>query len=175
MTKTDLGREIMRVCYLQGDFLLRSGKRSAEYFDKYQLEARPELLAAASGLMVDKIPAGTEVLAGLEMGGIPVATAMSLHSRYPMVMVRKKAKPYGTMRLAEGVEVKGKRVLVIEDVITTGGQVVESVGELRAAGALIDSVLCVIDRSEGNHEALSKAGLTLTPLFTIEELRGLAG
>ena len=173
MTKSDLGKTLMRVCYLRGDFLLRSGKRSTEYFDKYQLEARPELLSAVAEHMANSLPEGVQVLAGLEMGGIPVATALSLHSKLPMVMVRKKAKPYGTMRLAEGVEVLNKKVLIIEDVVTTGGQVVESVRELRAAGAIIGDVLCVIDRSEGQRRALEQAGLQLTSLFTIEELRAL--
>lgn len=169
----DLGQEIMKVCYIKGDFLLRSGQRSSEYFDKYQMESRPHLLKAVAEQLAPKIPKETQLLAGLEMGGIPIATALSLTTNLPMVMVRKEAKTYGTCRLAEGPDIRGKNLLVVEDVITTGGQVVKSVSELRAQGAHIDSVVCVIDRSEGRLEKLQEAGLQLHALFTSAQLKEL--
>lgn len=171
MEREELGREIMNVCYLTGDFLLRSGKRSTEYFDKYQMESRPQLLKAVAEQLAPQIPEETEILAGLEMGGIPIATALSLITGLPMVMVRKEAKTYGTCKLAEGQDIEEKNVLVVEDVITTGGQVVESVKQLRKLGAKINTALCVIDRSEGQLSKLHEAGLQVKALFTSAELK----
>src|SRR6202034_2775200 len=106
----------------------------------------PELLRAVAEHSAPLVPEGTEILAGLELGGVPVATAMSLACGLPQVLVRKEAKTYGTAKLAEGPEIAGRHVLVVEDVITTGGQVVLSTEELRSRGALVATVLCVIDR-----------------------------
>jgi orotate phosphoribosyltransferase len=111
------------------------------------------------------VPSNTEVLAGLELGGVPIATALSLATGLPAAFVRKTAKPYGTAKLAEGADVNGRHVLVIEDVITTGGQVASSTKQLRERGALVDSVLCVIDRSAGDQSALSAANVRLISLF----------
>jgi orotate phosphoribosyltransferase len=93
-----------------------------------------------------------------------------LHVDLPVAFVRKEAKTYGTAKLAEGADVDGRRVLVVEDVVTTGGQVVRSTNDLRDLGAQIDSVLCVIDRSSGELEALSDAGLALKALLTLDDL-----
>ena len=111
------------------------------------------------------------MLAGLEMGGIPVATALSLDTGLPALFVRKEAKSYGTCKLAEGGDFKGRNVLVIEDVVTTGGAILAGVRALREQGARIDTVLCVIDRESGGPENLKKGGLTLNPLYTATELR----
>jgi orotate phosphoribosyltransferase len=111
------------------------------------------------------------VLAGLELGGVPVATALSLRTGLPAAFVRKQAEQYGTRRLAEGADVAGGRVLVVEDVITSGGQVVPSTTELRTLGATVTDVLCVVDREEGGAAALAAIGLRLHPLFTAAELR----
>ena len=172
MTKQTLAREIYAIAHLTGEFKLRSGLTSHEYFDKYRFESRPQLLASIAEHMKALIPEGTEILAGLEMGGIPVATALSLATGVPVVFVRKKAKEYGTCRVAEGLEsLKGKRVCVIEDVITTGGQVVLSAEDLRHEGALIENVICVISRQQGGEENLAKAGLKMRSLFTSTELK----
>ena len=117
------------------------------------------------------MPAGTDVLAGLELGGVPIATALGLATGLPVAFVRKAAKSYGTRRLAEGAEIEGRRVLVVEDVITSGGQVAISTAELRDRGAVVDHVLCVVDRGEGGAERLAAVGLTVTALFTATELR----
>ncbi len=170
-----LAKKIFQACNLKGRFRLRSGKTSDEYFDKYLFESRPELLEAVAESLARLIPAGTEVLAGLEMGGIPVAAALSLKTRLPVIFVRKKAKEYGTCKLAEGIGFKGKRVAVVEDVVTTGGAILDGVAALREQGAIIEHVLCVIDRESGGPEKLSEAGLKLAPLFTASELRAAAG
>ena len=166
----DLARRVRDVSRLTGSFVLRSGRTATEYFDKYQFEADPELLDRLAERMAVLIPEGTEVLAGLEMGGIAVVTALARHAKLPTAFVRKQAKQYGTARLAEGAEVAGRRVLVVEDVVTSGGQVVISTGELRKLGAHVDHALCVIDRQEGGAAALSAEGITLRALLTREDL-----
>lgn len=168
----DLAKRVAERCRLSGEFTLRSGQTANTYFDKYLFEGDPEILRDVAELMVPLVPAGTEVLAGLELGGVPVATALSLATGLPAAFVRKAAKPYGTAKLAEGTEIAGRRVLVVEDVITTGGQVVASTGELRARGAVVNGVLCVIDRSEGNHSRLDGASLNVRALFTRSDLEG---
>ena len=162
----DLAQSIYNVCHLKGDFLLRSGQRSNEYFDKYRFESQPQILKEIAEQMKKLIPPGTEILAALEMGGIPVGTALSLASGIPCVFVRKEAKEYGTCQFAEGLDVKGKKVCVIEDVITSGGQVLISTADLRKLGAQIENVLCVIHRGgEAADAKLKEAGLKLSPLF----------
>ena len=168
MDKTTLATKIYEVAHLTGSFKLRSGQTSSEYFDKYRFESRPELLAVIAEQMAPLIPAGTDVLAGLEMGGIPVATALSLKTGIPTAFIRKQAKDYGTCKFAEGIDVKGKNLCLIEDVITTGGQVLESTKDLRGSGAIIQSVLCVIYRGQ-DLGPLQAAGLELTPLFTRDD------
>ncbi len=170
MDRNELAGKIYQISHLAGSFKLRSGQVSSEYFDKYLFESPPELLAEIAAQMVELLPEGTELLAGLEMGGIPLATALSLRTGIPVVFVRKKAKEYGTCKLAEGTEIAGKRVCIIEDVVTTGGQIVLSAADLKQLGAQIKYVLCVIRRDEKSVEKLAKEGLELLPLFTMEEL-----
>lgn len=170
MDRTILAHEVDTVCRLSGTFTLRSGLVAHEYFDKYRFEARPDLLAEVARHATALVPPGTEVLAGLELGGVPVATALSLATGLPAAFVRKQAKPYGTAQLAEGAPIDGRRVLIVEDVITTGGQVVRSAADLRARGAVVDTVLCVIDRREGDHTLLAEADLTVAALFTRADL-----
>lgn len=165
-----LADDVNAVARLTGTFTLRSGQIATEYFDKYRFEAQPLLLARIAAALAPMVPSGTEVLAGLEMGGIPIATALSLHTGLPAAFVRKQAKQYGTARLAEGVDFAGKRVTVVEDVITTGGQVVISTNDLRALGAIVEHVVCVIDRSPDHAAALTADGLQLHALLTRAQL-----
>jgi orotate phosphoribosyltransferase len=167
--ETLVGR-IDAVARLHGQFHLRAGAVSEEYFDKYQFESDPKLLMAIADALAALVPPGIEVLAGLELGGVPVATALSIRTGLPAVFVRKQAKSYGTCRLAEGCEISGRRLLIVEDVVTSGGQVLASCDELRRAGAIVEDVVCVIDRQAGGAEALAAAGLKLRPLFTKEGL-----
>ena len=170
MELAELGRRIYATAHLTGEFVLRSGQTTSEYFDKYRFEADPVLLDAVAEAMVPLVPADTEVLAGLEMGGIPVVTALGRHTGLPCAFVRKQAKPYGTRRLAEGAETAGRRVTIVEDVVTTGGQIVLSANDLRALGAHITDALCVINRNSTTPAPLTEAGLTLTALLTPEHL-----
>lgn len=174
MTKKELGKDIYNISHITGEFLLRSGQISSEYFDKYKFESVPNLLEPIAREMKSLIPAGTEILGGLEMGGIPLSTALSLETNLPSVFVRKKAKEYGTRKLAEGIDFNHKQMCIIEDVVTTGGQIILSVKELRDLGAKIDTVLCVIVRDPKAFNKLAEEGLTLKPLFTMEELKKLA-
>jgi orotate phosphoribosyltransferase len=165
-----LARRIYDVAHLTGTFTLRSGAVSHEYFDKYRFESDPALLHEIGEALAPLVPDGTEVLAGLELGGVPLAVALSQVTGLPALFVRKEAKTYGTCQLAEGGEIDDKRVIVVEDVVTSGGQVVASCGDLRDRGAVVRHALCVIDRESGGPEALTKIDVELRPLFTMTEL-----
>lgn len=170
MNRADLAHAIYDVSHLTGTFTLRSGVVSHEYFDKYRFESDPALLRAIAEAMAPAVPDGTEMLAGLELGGVPLATMLSQVTGIPALFVRKEAKTYGTCQLAEGGDIDGRRLTVIEDVVTSGGQVVTSCGDLRARGAAVEHALCVIDREAGGPAALSAIGVELRPLFTMTEL-----
>ena len=165
-----IAARIYAVSHLSGTFRLRSGRVASEYFDKYRFESDPTLLRAIAELAAPRSPAGTEGLAGLELGGVPIATALSLATGLPVFFVRKEAKKYGTERICEGGEVRGLRLLVVEDVVTTAGQIVMSTDDLRAAGAVVTDALCVIDRESGGPETLTGSGITLHALFTTSDL-----
>jgi orotate phosphoribosyltransferase len=166
-----LAARIDACCRLTGEFTLRSGQRSDTYFDKYRFEADPALLRRVAEALARQMPPAVEIVAGLELGGIPVVTMLSALTGVPAAFVRKAAKPYGTARLAEGADVAGRRVAVVEDVISTGGQVVRSVADLRAAGALVTDVLCVIDRRPADgDDLLGGAGLRLHAVLTCADL-----
>lgn len=167
---SELADEINAVSRLTGTFTLRSGQIAGEYFDKYRFESRPVLLAKIADALAPLVPPDTEVLAGLELGGVPITTALSLRTGLPAAFVRKQAKAYGTAQLAEGADVAGRIVTVIEDVVTTGGQVVLSCADLRALGAHVRHVLCVIDRSADGGAALTEHGLELSALLTRADL-----
>ncbi|MDD4298713.1 MAG: orotate phosphoribosyltransferase [Bacilli bacterium] len=168
MTREELAKQIYACAYLTGEFELRSGGISHEYFDKYMFESNPKLLLEIANHMQYLIPENTKIIAGLEMGGIPIVTALSLKTNIPAAFVRKKQKKYGTCRLAEGTDITEEKVLVIEDIITSGGQVIDSVRELRKQGAIIDTVLCVILRDQKAIKVLVDEGLFLKPLFTMD-------
>jgi orotate phosphoribosyltransferase len=172
LPRAELVRWIAGVATLTGEFRLRSGQLAERYFDKYQFEADPRLLAPLAAWMLDLVREGfgeVDILAGLELGGVPLATAMSLASGLPAVFVRKAAKSYGTAKAVEGPSVAGRRVVIVEDVITTGGQVVSSAGLLREAGAAVVGVVCAIRRGE-DLRALGEAGLALRWAITGADL-----
>ncbi|MEU0316632.1 orotate phosphoribosyltransferase [Nocardioides sp. NPDC006273] len=165
-----LAADIDACCRLTGEFVLRSGQVANEYFDKYLFEAQPDLLERVAAQMVDLLPEGTELLGGLEMGGIPIATMVSAKTGLPALFVRKTAKEYGTMKLAEGPDVAGKRVTLIEDVITTGGAVRNATVALREFGATVETVVCAIDRSPADVNPLADVGLEVRPVLTKADL-----
>lgn len=175
MTPDDLARTIYERTHLTGEFRLRSGAVSNEYFDKYLFESDPELLRAIGEALVPLLPSATDALAGLELGGVPLATMLSQLTGLPALFVRKEAKPYGTCRLAEGGELDGRRLTVVEDVVTSGGQVVASCADLRGRGAIVERAVCVIDREAGGPKNLADIDVELRALFTMSELERAAG
>lgn len=174
MTREELGKEIYKVSLLRGEFKLRSGIISNEYFDKYQFESRPPLLRKIAKEMINLLPKDFDILAGLETGGIPLATAIALEINKPIVFVRKKAKEYGTMKLAEGPDINKKNLVIIEDVVTSGGQIIKSIEDLKGLGAICNIAICVIDREQGGKENLAEIGIELRALFTMSELKKLS-
>ena len=167
----ELAKKIYQMSHITGEFLLRSGAVSNEYFDKYLFEAQPEIIREIGEEMSRLLPSQVDAIAGLEMGGIPIATIISQIVNVPTLFVRKKAKEYGTRKLVEGGDVQDKKIVIIEDVVTSGGQILLSVKDLRQLGANIDTVLCVIDRESGGKENLAKEGLELRSLFKMSELK----
>ena len=170
MTDPRLAADIDACCRLTGEFTLRSGQVAPEYFDKYLFESDPELLARVVAQMTDLVPDGADLLGGLELGGVPIATMLSARVGLPALFVRKRAKEYGTCKLAEGPDVDGRRVTLVEDVITTGGAVRDATEALRAAGARVEVVVCAIDRSPGDQNPLADAGLEVRSVLTKAEL-----
>jgi orotate phosphoribosyltransferase len=170
-----LAADIDACCRLTGEFTLRSGQVASEYFDKYLFESDPRLLARVARQMVDLVPEDTELLGGLELGGVPIATVLSTVTGHPALFVRKKAKEYGTCKLAEGPDVAGRRVTLVEDVITTGGAVRDATRALRDAGAIVEVVLCAIDRSPVDQNPLADVGLEVRAVLTKAQLDGVNG
>ncbi|MDP6315854.1 MAG: orotate phosphoribosyltransferase [Pseudomonadales bacterium] len=156
---------------MTGEFTLRSGAKSTEYFDKYLFESDPSILQAIATSLCRLIPPRTEILAGLEMGGIPIATMVSHYSNIPCLFVRKVAKQHGTSKLAEGQDFSGKQVTIVEDIVSSGGQIILSAKDLRDLGAEVTHALCVIDRQSGGKEKLAENHITLTSLFTMDNLK----
>ena len=167
-----LARRIHRAARLEGSFRLRSGEISPTYFDKYQFESEPKLLADIAEAMSALVPEGTEVLCGLELGGVPIATMMSQVTGLPTAFIRKAPKRYGTCRYAEGPPLVDRQILLVEDVVSSGGVVIDAVNMMRADGIEVSRAVCVIDRRPMDSDALSQAGITLDALFTREDIEG---
>ncbi|MEK6701140.1 MAG: orotate phosphoribosyltransferase [Planctomycetota bacterium] len=172
-----LAKAIADVALLRGTFTLRSGKTSTFYLDKYLFSTRPELLRQLSPLFAARIAAmetaaGAKAarLAGAELGGIPLVTAAALHTGLPCIFVRNKKKDYGTAKQLEGVLNKGDKVILLEDVATTGGQALEAVTSLRDSGADVIGIIATIDRLEGARQNVEAAGLRFDSLFTVQDL-----
>ena len=165
-----IATRIRRVSELHGSFVLRSGKTSDVYFDKYQFESDPVLLREIGRLMLPLIPTGTEVIAGLEMGGIPLATVLSQATGLPTAFIRKTPKEYGTCRYAEGAQLMGKRFVLVEDVVSSGGAILDAAAMLRSDGCEPSLAVCVIDRELGGKQALARAGIELRALLTQSDI-----
>ncbi len=169
-TDPTLAADIDATCRLTGEFTLRSGQVADTYFDKYLFEAQPALLERVAVQVVDLLPEDTELLGGLELGGVPIATMVSARTRLPALFVRKQAKEYGTAKLAEGPDVSGRRVTLVEDVITTGGAVRDATRALRELGAVVEVVVCAIDRSPEGEDPLADVGLEIRSVLTRADL-----
>ena len=169
-----LAARVYAASHLTGTFVLRSGRTADHYFDKYRFESDPILLADIVHALVPLVPEGTEGVAGLELGGVPLATMLSSMTGLPAFFVRKEPKKYGTERVCEGGEIAGRRLLIIEDVVTTGGQMVLSAQDLRAEGAVVEHAVCVIDRDGGAADVVGAEGIALHALFTMRDLEGPA-
>lgn len=170
-----LAYRIRQCARLNGSFKLRSGKVSDTYFDKYQFEADPALLRSIAEAMAALVPRDTDVLAGLEMGGIPIVTLLSQVTGLPAAFIRKEPKAYGTCRYAEGTALAGKRFVLVEDVVSSGGALIDALHKLRDDGLWPSAALCVIDRETGGAEALAAQGLPLNALFTFAQVEGAPG
>jgi orotate phosphoribosyltransferase len=168
-----LASRVFAASHLTGTFVLRSGRTADRYFDKYRFESDPTLLAAIVEELAPLVPPGTDGLAGLELGGIPIATMLSATTGLPAFFVRKQAKKYGTEKICEGGEIGGMHLLIVEDVVTTGGQILLSAQDLRAEGAFVEHALCVIDREAGGVDVVGAEGIALRPLFRMSELESL--
>ena len=166
----ELGREIVKASYLKGDFVLRSGKHSNRYFDKFLFETDPALLRRIAKHLAELVPADTQLLAAPELGAVLLGGAVSIQSGTPLVLVRKEPKGYGTSKQIEGRFEVGQRVTVIEDVVTTGGDSLRTVQVLRDARLEVIHLVVVLDRGEGGADNIGKAGVPFSPLFRIEDL-----
>jgi orotate phosphoribosyltransferase len=169
----ELGQQLKAAAYLEGDFLLRSGKRSKYYLDKYRFETRPELLRPIGeriAAVVREHAADATRLAGPELGAVALAASASLASGLPFLIVRKAAKDYGTSKRIEGVYDEGECICLVEDVVTSGGALLESVDVLREAGLVVHTAVCVVDREEGGADALARHAVRLRPLFRAGDL-----
>lgn len=168
-----LGRELVEHALLEGDFVLRSGRRSPYYLDKYRFETQPQLLEALGERLAQAArQAEPEAvrLAGPALGAVALAAAASMASGLPFIIVRGETKEYGTANRIEGPHERGELVCVVEDVVTSGGALAEAVSALRAAGLIVRNALCVVDRDEGGSDALARLGVRLRALYHAEEL-----
>jgi orotate phosphoribosyltransferase len=173
LTDAELKLALREAAYLEGDFVLRSGKRSAYYLDKYRFETRPDLLAPLGERIASAVaefePEAVR-LAGPELGAVALAAAGSLASGLPFLIVRKAAKDYGTSKRLEGVYAEGECVCLVEDVVTSGGALLEAVEALREAGLTVRTAICVVDREEGGADALARHAVRLRPIFRASEI-----
>jgi orotate phosphoribosyltransferase len=172
----DLGRSIVEHALLEGDFLLRSGKRSSFYLDKYRFETRPDLLRAIGERLAEvarDVEPDTIRLAGPALGAVALAASASMASELPFIIVRGEIKEYGTANRIEGPFDEGDLVCLLEDVVTSGGALAESVSALRDAGLVVRNAVCVVDREEGGADALARMGVRLRSLYRAGDL--LAG
>lgn len=166
----ELAADLVRAAYLRGDFLLSAGQRSDYYFDKYLFETRPAILRRLGRFLSELVPPDTDRVAAPELGAVLLGGAVSMELGLPLVIVKKEAKQYGTARAIEGELHAGERVVVIEDVVTTGTQAIRAARRLADSGAIVNGVVVVLDREEGGEDRMSEAGLRYKPLFRRRDL-----
>ena len=169
MDKAELAKRIKAAAYLEGDFVLRSGRTSKYYLDKYLFEAQPDILAELGRRMAE-FAHDAEVIAGAELGAVSLAAAVSMACGKPFAIVRKTRKDYATGKLIEGAAVDSKRVLLVEDIGTTAGAALEAAKALVEAGARITRVVFAIDRLEGARANVEAAGYEFHAVLTKDDL-----
>lgn len=161
-----MGKEIIETSYIEGEFTLSSGRSSTYIFDKYAFETRPKLLDAIARSMTERINSETSRIAGMELGGVPLATALSLKTGLPFIIIKKGRKGYGTNKLIEGSLNNEDKVVLVEDIATTGSQAILAAKIIEDAGASVSKIICVVDREEGAREEIESKGYKFEPLFT---------
>lgn len=171
MTKEVLAKRIRDVAYLEGDFTLRSGKKSRFYIDKYLFETQPDILAELGQRLAARVTDRTTLIGGAELGGVALAAAAAMAAKLPFVIVRNARKDYGTSKMYEGRVQTGDVVLLVEDIATTGGQVLEAAKVLQAAGAEVEKIVAVVDRGQGAAERIAEAGLSYEAILDQDDLR----
>ena len=173
MERPELAAALREHAYLEGDFVLRSGRRSRYYLDKYLYETRPELLGPLGEAIAEaahEAEPGAVRLAGPELGAVALTASASLASSLPFLIVRKEAKDYGTAKRLEGAFEEGELVCLVEDIVTSGGALVEAISAVRDAGLVVRTAVCVIDREEGGVDALARLAVRLRPLYRVKDL-----
>ena len=170
MERTQLAKRVREAAYLEGEFTLRSGRKSNYYLDKYLFETQPDILKALGEMFAKYVADSTTLIAGAELGGVALAAATSMASGKPFVIIRNTKKDYGTGKPYEGKLSDGDSVLIVEDIATTGGQVLEAAKFITGIGAKVERIVAVIDRQEGAGENIEEAGFTFESLFTKADL-----
>jgi orotate phosphoribosyltransferase len=170
LAKEQLAHRIAEVALLRGEFTLRSGRKSNFYLDKYRFETQPDILRELGRMLAEHVTPDTQRLAGPELGAVPLAAAAAMASGIPAIFVRNQKKEYGSNKQIEGVYNAGEIVIIIEDIMTTGGQVVEAAKTLEAAGLKVKKIVGIIDRLEGARQNIESAGYVFESLFTTKDL-----
>jgi len=171
MTRERLAEAIRNAAYLEGDFVLSSGKRSKYYLDKWRFETDPDLLREIARGLAALLPSPSpDRLAGVELGGVPLVAALALETGIPYLIVRREAKEYGTGKEVEGLFNRGDRVVLVEDVLTTASQAISAAHRLTKLGLKVERVVYVIDREEGAETNLREAGFDPVMLFRKSDL-----
>ena len=170
ISRTCSAERIKEASYLEGDFVLRSGKRSKYYLDKYLFETCPDILKALGEEFAKYITDDVTLIAGAELGGVALAAATAMESGKPWIIVRNSKKGYGTSKMVEGLLKEGDVVLLVEDIATTGGQVIEAAKIITEAGAKVEKIVCVIDRKQGAEENITEAGFAFESIMTKDDL-----
>jgi orotate phosphoribosyltransferase len=170
LTRDQLAQRIAEVALLRGEFTLRSGRKSNYYLDKYRFETQPDILRELGRMLAERVTSDVQRLAGPELGAVPLAAAAAMASGVPAIFVRNQKKEYGSNKQIEGVYNPGETVIIIEDIMTTGGQVVEAAKTLESAGLKVKKIVGIIDRLEGARQNIEAAGYIFESLFTTKDL-----
>lgn len=170
MTREELIKRIKETAYLEGDFTLRSGKKSKYYLDKYLFETCPDILKALSAEFAKYVTSDVTLIAGAELGGVALAAATAMETGKNWIIVRNSKKNYGTSKIIEGIIKPGDVVLLVEDIATTGGQVLEAAKIITEAGAKVKKIVCTIDRKQGAEENITNAGYEFESILTKNDL-----